>query len=70
MFKFLKINLLILLFQLGKRIGQLTLIVDLENLGLQHLWKPGIDQFTQVNVHLYNWSFHVETHLRPYVQNS
>ncbi|XP_072033750.1 SEC14-like protein 2 isoform X2 [Amphiura filiformis] len=54
----IKVNLLVLEYQyeqfairtkeIGKQIGQLTLIVDLENLGLQHLWKPGIELFTKV----------------------
>ncbi|KAH9503095.1 hypothetical protein Btru_069950 [Bulinus truncatus] len=32
----------------GRRVDQMVIIFDLEKFGLKHLWKPGVDVFTEI----------------------
>ncbi|CAL1534398.1 unnamed protein product [Lymnaea stagnalis] len=32
----------------GRRVDQIIIIFDLENFGMKHLWKPGVDIFTEI----------------------
>ncbi|XP_012940167.1 SEC14-like protein 2 [Aplysia californica] len=32
----------------GRRVDQMVIIFDMEKFGLKHLWKPGVDVFTQI----------------------
>lgn len=34
--------------QLGKNIEQETVIVDIENTGVKHMWKPAINLYTEM----------------------
>lgn len=35
-------------FQLGKNVESITMIYDVEGLGLKHLWKPAIETYGEV----------------------
>ncbi|KAL5016994.1 hypothetical protein ScPMuIL_006583, partial [Solemya velum] len=52
----------------GKRIHQMSVIFDLENFGLKHLWKPGLDTFNEV-VQIFEDNY-PETTKRVYVVNA
>lgn len=36
------------MFQLGKNVESITMIYDVEGLGLKHLWKPAIETYGEV----------------------
>lgn len=38
--------------QLGKNVESITMIYDVEGLGLKHLWKPAIETYGEVDTHV------------------
>lgn len=40
--------------QLGRNVESITMVYDVEGLGLKHLWKPAIETYGEVHMHAHS----------------